>query len=1107
MTFDFGSADESYAFFLTEAQDLLATIEQNLFNLKEDRTPAKLHSLMRAAHTLKGAAASVERNAIKKMAHVLEDVFKALYSPNARIDEDVEALLFEGYDCLRLLFQAEFTGGTVDESSALNRVATVIARLQEILGDCFNAEPAIPTSAELGFDLVESMFKSGVSIRLGHLRQVLDQGDPETIRRELQTQAEVLLGLAESLNLPGFGAIAQTTLTAIQAHPAQVMAIAQMALTDFQQGQAEVLQGDRTRGGGPSPALRQLADLSDPSEPSPPANQQGFERAESEDFEDESADELAMGALTDEAIGPLDDLPDLTDLGLEDPALVNDNLDDFGSNDNEGEPAESPSSLAPVPFPAAEPPDVVLPLTPTPLQPAPDTATKGSEVHLTQADQRPKPQPSQSVRISVEQLHRLNHTAGELLTRQTQQQREVEQLRSTTQALLNCLQGHLATLQELRTWSGQSVGASGISRAIAPSMAPHSRPLVASGQATRSLEGAAQPFWPPLSASNQREAGYDPQTFDVLELDDYSEVQALSQRALDEGAKLETLAEGLQQNLKQSQRGLQAQKQLLKDMQGGITTARTQPLGDLLNRFHRTLKQLAVTYGKQVTLDIQGSDILVDRAIVERLYDPILHLIRNAFDHGIEAPEVRRSHGKPEVGRIQIRAFSRGRYTVIEIQDDGAGIDLQTVVQRGLQLGLLTSDQLPHLSQADILDLLFYAGFSTTASISDLSGRGVGLDVVQSKMAELQGDVSIRFTRYQGTTFSLRVPLSLTIRSLLLFEAAGRTYALPSDAVERVVLPRPHQLLTDVGQPLMLQVSATQTEQDDLVQVHSLADYLHYSSISQKLAQHPFAATDGALPAGAMPAPPTAHNHHESMPILLLQFPLGRRGLQVDQVLGEQELVIRPFDATIEPPSYLHGCCTLGNRQLALVIDPIAFLSDVVTIVPRPAEGAAVARPTVSLPTAPKSGTDGNASATRQRRSPPLPASTPAAPTILVVDDSATVRQNLTATLQQLGHSVLQANDGVEAIARLQHHPEIKAVFCDIEMPRMNGYQFLNQVRTSAQFSHIPILMLTSRTSAKHRQIALELGATRYLTKPYNQQILSQVLNELSLPRSRPALL
>jgi two-component system, chemotaxis family, sensor histidine kinase and response regulator PixL len=249
---------QSYSYFLIEAQDLLQTLEQGIMQLRSHHTTAQVHELMRAAHTLKGAAASVGLTAIEQVSHILEDIFRAFYSPDVTIDVEIEGLLFQGYECLRLLLTAQLNQAQVDEATVLNRAADVITQLQTRLGDRFDPHAPMPTSAELGFDMVQSMFEIGVTQRIDELTQALNTQDPD-LATLLRTNAEIFLGLAESLELPGFAAIAQTTLTALNYHPNQVLELARVAIADFVQARNAVYAGDRAQGGAPSLLLQQWA--------------------------------------------------------------------------------------------------------------------------------------------------------------------------------------------------------------------------------------------------------------------------------------------------------------------------------------------------------------------------------------------------------------------------------------------------------------------------------------------------------------------------------------------------------------------------------------------------------------------------------------------------------------------------------------------------------------------------------------------------------------------------------------------------------------------------------------------------------------------------------
>jgi len=252
-----------YGYFVTEAQELLKNLEQDLLSFREDHSLAKIHNMLLAVHTIKGGSASVGLQTIAKIAHGMEDVFAALRHAEEGFDRDLELLLLQGYDCLKTPLMAQFAGVQIDEPEALNRVASVIAQIQARLGDCFDPEMPILTSADLGFDMVQNLFQVGVAQRLGDLERSLLSPDPKTLLGLLHEKAEFFLGVAESMNLPGFGAIAQTVLTALQMNPARVLEIATVALADFSQGRAAVLRGDRQEGGFPSAELKKLATVGD----------------------------------------------------------------------------------------------------------------------------------------------------------------------------------------------------------------------------------------------------------------------------------------------------------------------------------------------------------------------------------------------------------------------------------------------------------------------------------------------------------------------------------------------------------------------------------------------------------------------------------------------------------------------------------------------------------------------------------------------------------------------------------------------------------------------------------------------------------------------------
>ncbi|MGG6268725.1 hybrid sensor histidine kinase/response regulator [Leptolyngbya sp. AN03gr2] len=953
MSLDPTIREQTYQYFLQEASELLQAIEQGLFSLRENWGIPAVNNLMRATHTLKGAATSVGLETIARIAHSLEDVFKALCQPNLSLDPEVEALLFEGLECLRLPLIAELTGSAVDDAEVLNRTATIFALLEEKLGDCFGQEPYLPTSAELGFDLTQSMFELGVSQRLEQIAALLNAESPEAIAIELKTHAEVLLGLAESLNLSGFGEIAKTTIAALHYHPDQAIVIAQAAYADFQAGQTAVLSGDRTHGGEPSPTLQMLA-----TPPVPP---------------------LAADL-------PLEDLTLLESI--------------WGSSDADPMSELIDSDAIDTPFSLVE------------SSPPPEPRVSPLRDPLPKDSGSPLP----SVRVAIKHLDQFNYALGEFVTEHNRQTLQIEQLQTIGKTLLHQVKRHQQMLTQLQNQTRRTA---------------HSSPVKSS---RRSKKGRG--FDPAKNQSDQTNA-----------------IQSL----LDQTVQLSESAEAIRLMSEQMNQRLEKQQKLLSSTQDALIEARMLPLGEIFGRFPQTLHQLETFHSKPVALNLRGSDVLVDKAVAEKLFDPLLHLVRNAFDHGIEASAIRQQRGKAQKGSIELAAYHHGRHLVIEIQDDGNGIDFDHIRQRAIEQQRLSIEQANQMSQDQLAELLFEPGFSTAAQLSDLSGRGVGLDVVRNQLDALQGTISIRSERYQGTTFTLRIPLKLSIAQLFVCEANRKPYALLDDAIEQILIPRSGQIVERNGGKFL-----RWGQEEQLIPIYSFAEAVEDDTSSTALL-----ATSEVQP---------------SNPVILIRWQHQLLGLEVDRVISEQKLVIRPLGAIIHPPSYVQGATPLADGRLALVIDATMLLQRIVS--------ASIAPP---IP---------RQAAEMQLVSSPLPAARPelsARPNtkILVVEDSITTRQSLVLTLGRAGYQVIEAQDGREGLDCFQRQPDIQLVICDVEMPNMNGFEFLRNRQQVSGLTDIPVLMLSSRSDEKHRLLASQLGATVYMVKPFMEPKLLEMVTTL----------
>ena len=533
----------------------------------------------------------------------------------------------------------------------------------------------------------------------------------------------------------------------------------------------------------------------------------------------------------------------------------------------------------------------------------------------------------------------------------------------------------------------------------------------------------------------------------------FSNLNALAQMMGEEMAQLgEFITDSDLLNQHQSQI-VQQRQQTIKQLESNLLQARMLPIGDLMNRFPRTVRDLSVQGNKPVKLDLVGKDTLVDKAILSKLYDPLVHLVRNAFDHGIGSPEIREAQGKTTEGTITIRSYNRGNYTYIEVEDDGQGIDPEKIRISAIAKNLIDNNKAYQLSTNQLYELLFTPGFSTRKKVSKLSGRGVGLDAVRLQVRELKGNVTLTSELGKGTKFTLRLPWTLTIIKLLVFQLNNNLFAIPVNTLTAIVTVDKKEIKTEEGK----QVYLWKGKQISLIQ--SILSAYNYPSNLIRSQQSLIDTWD------------RSNTWQPSGKYMLLLVSQGENtiGFKVDQILMEQNLVIKPFSKVLTAPSYLSGCTILGDGRLVSVLDSAGLIERSLTL-STTEEGI-------------------NRESARETL-----------PTILVIDDSLTTRQTLSSTLQKAGYHVIQAKDGGDGLSKLQQNSQIQAVISDVEMPNMNGFEFLSRCRKLHSKESLPVLMLTSRSSERYRQLAHQLGSNSYMTKPYiDKEIIDTLKNCLLL--------
>lgn len=1094
--------DQAYQFFIEEAPELLLTIETNLLSLREERNPSKIHDLMRAAHSIKGGAATVGLDVIKTIAHRLEDIFKALYSDTVELDPELERLLLQGYDCLQEPLSKQIAEDDLDGELALASAEPVLAKIEARLGTALEeADSYMPSSSDLGVDMVLSIFEIDVSQGIDRMVMVLASPQAYDLATELRTQAEVFSGFADILGLPGFGAIAQTALAALDYCPDQAEQIMHLALADFQQARDLVLAGDRAQGGNPSIELvaltkntsEQPTDILDSQSES--IDEKGSEEnyildmlstdvsqenlVEDVEIEAPSLEDLLMGVEetpeTETTSSPetnstgdteTNDEPFILDateaFSLE--SLVTETTEDFSLESLVTEAAED-FSLESLVSEATED-SQILDTSWQEVQPSENQEIISAEIveqenglvpfsldfpsESTQAKSVP-PKPKKSakkdpsrkssktssnrnlkVRVDLDRLERMNNYVGELVIDRNSMSLQQEQLQTTLRKLRQRLEQFQYLTGEFQDMSDKMI------------LNPINTPLNNTNNDSSQLNQLAT---------------YDSNAqFDSLEMDQYGQMHSLLQGVVEEMMQLEEAVEDVFLYARQSNKTVKHQQQTLGKLRDELMWARMLPLGEVLNRFPRGIRDLSFKYNKPVNLSLKGTEVLIDKGILEKLYDPLLHLLRNAFDHGIESPDIRLSQGKSEEGQIEINAYHRGNQTIIEVRDDGKGLDINKIAHRVIERGLLSPDKLTVTTKDELLNFIFEPGFSTADKVSELSGRGVGLDVVRSQLQEVKGTVRVDSVPGQGTAFILSLPLTLTISKLLVCAVGATAIALPSESIDEIVFPQSNQL-KQMGKQRYL------SWREEMLPIYRLGDLLEYGyPISEELKCKDFVNAS------------TAENG--TLPMLLLQGETQSFALEIDNFGKEQEMVIKPFNRTIAPPEYTYGCTVLGDGSLVPVIDAPSLLAYV-------REQNNIATPKV-------------AGTSHQHNSFKASVETIQAPMVLVVDDSAMMRRTLAITLRKVGYRVIQARDGLEAIDLLQQNSQVKLIVSDLEMPNLNGFEFLNQLRQNPDLSDIPTVMLTSRSNDKHRQLATHLGAAAYMTKPYIEQEFLAVLKEIT---------
>ncbi|AVH72089.1 hybrid sensor histidine kinase/response regulator [Nostoc sp. 'Lobaria pulmonaria (5183) cyanobiont'] len=532
--------------------------------------------------------------------------------------------------------------------------------------------------------------------------------------------------------------------------------------------------------------------------------------------------------------------------------------------------------------------------------------------------------------------------------------------------------------------------------------------------------------------------------FSELEMDRFTPFHTLSQQMIERIVRVRESASDIDFVTEETERVARQFRQVTTQLQEGLTRARMVPFAQTIDRWRRGVRDNAIKCGKQVELVIVGGDTLIDKMILDHLTDPLTHMLNNAIAHGIETPEERQAASKPPVGIITIRAFHQGNQTIISVGDDGAGIDSARVKAKAVKIGMITEAQAKAMSRLEVYDLLFQSGFTIKDQADEISGRGVGMDVVRSEISEIRGTVNTDSAIGKGTTFTIRLPLTLSICKALCCVSDRARIAFPMDGVEDTLdIPVKNIQYDANGQSFI-------SWRDTVLPFRPLRELLTFNRQISR----------GNVYGGT--------RDDDMVSVVVVRSANTLIALQIDLVLSEQEIVIKQFEGPAPKPIGVAGATVLGDGRIM----PIADVLEIIDIF----QG--------------RISTQIGGSSWQQKTTPPDTSPTKIDPTVLIVDDSITVRELLSLTFNKAGYRVEQARDGQEAWDKLRSGLPCDIVFCDIEMPRCDGLELLSRIQKDSNLNHLPIAMLTSRGADKHRQIAAQLGASGYFTKPYLEEAL-----------------
>ncbi|MDQ3130881.1 MAG: response regulator [Acidobacteriota bacterium] len=548
-------------------------------------------------------------------------------------------------------------------------------------------------------------------------------------------------------------------------------------------------------------------------------------------------------------------------------------------------------------------------------------------------------------------------------------------------------------------------------------------------------------------AENPKSKIQNPKSFDSLELDRYTDFHQSTREMVETASDafaINTALDGLRGNLETL---FDSQRRLIEEMQDKLLRIRMVNFGTLSARLIRTARVTCDEENKQAEFYIEGENLEIDTQILDSLIEPLLHLLRNAVAHGIEPPDTRRLLGKPEKGVITLRVANEGMHVILTISDDGRGISAPALKEKAVRNNLIRRAQADSMTDDEAYELIFLPGLTTAEKLSQTAGRGVGMNIIKTAVERRQGTISIVSEPQKGTKFTLRLPMALAVTRALLVKAGEQTFAFPLGLVKQI---------TEVS--------------GDNVEKAKLEKNLQFGVSKYEL-----------IHLNDLLGLPSQKSNSENVRVLLLDVSGISYALLVDEIIKPEEIVIKPLGSPLQNMPELIGAAILGDGQIAPVLDLFYLLN-------RKVQGSKFkvqSQPEIRKPSLEDQSKIQNPKSKIKN--------------VLIVDDSPSVRHLTSNIIKNAGFQAIIAKDGLEALEILQSSKNTPGIILtDVEMPRMDGYELLSTLKRSTNLHSIPVVMITSRSSEKHRQKAFELGVSEYLTKPFDDVKLIEIIKRLT---------